>query len=245
MPYALLDDTFHSHPKLVAAGWAARGLYAAALSYCAAYTTDGFVPGSWVGTLGAGKLATVLVDVAAWATVKRKQRFTLTASDGIQEQLVAPEDGYLIPDYLDYNPSRRQLAERLAQKIEAGKRGAKKRWQTDSTTYGETIAPAIAPAIADGQHHAREPAPAPAPREREERPSVTSVNDPARDLATLTATATPPSIEDGLRSKSTDGRTDGAQAHTEEQEQVRRWAAVSVGDDDPTVQAWLTAKGRT
>src|SRR3990172_4553100 len=141
MPYALLDDTFHSHPKLVAAGWAARGLYAAALSYCAAYTTDGFVPGSWVGTLGAGKLATVLVDVAAWPTVKRNQRFTLTASDGIQEQLVAPEDGYLIPDYLDYNPSRRQLAERLAQKIEAGKRGAKKKRQKEKHTQGQNQPP--------------------------------------------------------------------------------------------------------
>ena len=93
------------------------------------------------------------------------------------------------------------------------------------------------------------PRPSPPPVVKE-RTSVRKGSAPATDrttdnLTTLTATATPPSIEDGLRSNSTDGRTDGAQAHTEEQERERLRPAVSVSDDDPTVQAWLTAKGRT
>jgi len=259
MPYALLDDTFHSHPKLVASGWAARGLYAAALSYCAAYLTDGFVPGSWIKTIGAGRIAERLALHGLWIKSRAAQRFLITASDGEAETLVCPENGYVIQDYLEYNPSRRQIEQKRLQKAIAGKRGAQKRWHSDNIDHGtrhsetmaEPIAPAIAPAMADGQQMLSSPRASvarPLPLKNEE-PSVPSVREEGfgekPDLATLTAAATPPSIEDGLRSKSTDGRTDGAQAHTEEQGREGPRPTVSVGDDDPTVQAWLTAKGRT
>ena len=217
MAYALLDDQFHAHPKFMAAGLEARGLYVAALSYCACYSTDGFVPGSWVGHLGDHKVQQRLADVKAWTPVKRNQRFTLTASDGVQERLAAPEDGYLIPDYLDYNKSRRQLAENLAQKVEAGKRGGKKRWRADDDDYDDclaepmalAIAPAMAtamaPVMADGQLPAREPAPALAlsPREEKRRTSVPSVRgegvgEGTSALGVLLAQATPPSVDEGI-----------------------------------------------
>ena len=44
MPYALLDDGFHSDPKLEAIGLAGKGLIANAFSYCGQWSSDGFVP---------------------------------------------------------------------------------------------------------------------------------------------------------------------------------------------------------
>jgi hypothetical protein len=45
MPHAALDLSFHSNPKVLSAGLAAKGLYAMSLSYWADHLTDGLVPG--------------------------------------------------------------------------------------------------------------------------------------------------------------------------------------------------------
>lgn len=114
-PWARLDDQFHAHPRTLMAGFDANGLYARALSYCANYLTDGFVPAEWVDAQGGKKLATKLVDT----------RFF--------EQI---EGGYLILGYLEYNPSREQIeAER---ERERGKKSRGKRRQPDSDSPGES-----------------------------------------------------------------------------------------------------------
>ena len=89
-PHAALALEFCTNPKVERAGLAAAGLYALMLSYCALGKTDGRVPKSWAHKTGAPKIVEKL----------------LTA------QLITPDgDDYLIPDYLDFNYSKAEIAE--------------------------------------------------------------------------------------------------------------------------------------
>lgn len=108
MPWVLLDDGFHSNPKVLAVGNAGAGLYARALSYCGDHLTDGYVPMSWARTAATANLRQHLVDAGLWAE---------------------ENGGYRIDDYLEVNPSRAEVEERRKKKAEAGRKGAEKRWQ--------------------------------------------------------------------------------------------------------------------
>lgn len=52
MPWFNVDDGFHCHPKVLAAGNAAMGLWARLGSYCAKYATNGVVPAAIVHAYG-------------------------------------------------------------------------------------------------------------------------------------------------------------------------------------------------
>jgi hypothetical protein len=88
MAWARLDDGFYGHPKVLQAGLAATGLHVLAISYCSRYLTDGHVSTEFVRqTAGrsATKLARNLVEAGLWECTDR---------------------GWIVHDYLDYNPSR-------------------------------------------------------------------------------------------------------------------------------------------
>ena len=110
MPWAKVDDKLHAHPKAEEAGCEAMGLYLFAMSHCAAYETDGHVRASFPASK-AGKrgdlLAKRLVDVGLWET----------NGDG----------GYIVHDWLVYNPSRAETAAIAEKKRLAGKAGGESR----------------------------------------------------------------------------------------------------------------------
>ncbi len=89
-----LDDKFTGHTKVLAAGPEAAWLHIEGLCYCAQQETDGVVLDNALAKLTqfskpkAGKLAARLVEVGLW------------------ERNGA---GYVIHDYLDYNPSKASL----------------------------------------------------------------------------------------------------------------------------------------
>jgi hypothetical protein len=96
MTWAKLADTFHSHPKTLAMGYGAAGLYAVGLSYAAAHLTDGFLPLEWVRNATqrerkSSRYVSRLLQVGAWETV-------------------ANPPGYRIVDFLDYNASREEIS---------------------------------------------------------------------------------------------------------------------------------------
>jgi hypothetical protein len=115
MPWVKLDDGFMEHPKVVAAGGHATLLFVAGLCYCARNLTDGKIPAAMVPRLtdltAPMKLARKLVVVGLWEEI---------------------EGGYLVHDWLDWNPSAAEtLAKRAAAsetKRKAGLIGAMKRW---------------------------------------------------------------------------------------------------------------------
>ena len=109
MTWARFDDQRADHPKLLAAGLEARGMDEAGICWCAGKETDGYIPEVAVRMLAAGHGCTNwrrpvkrLVDVGRWEP-----------ADG----------GWVIHDFLDYNPSKADRDAERARKSEAGRQG--------------------------------------------------------------------------------------------------------------------------
>ena len=104
MSWAKIDDRFLMNPKVMSAGLEGRALYLAGILYCAGELTDGKIPAGAVRKLAA------LSDVEdAAAATERLISLNLwePADDG----------GYLIHDYLEYNPAGEKVrSERSAAK---------------------------------------------------------------------------------------------------------------------------------
>lgn len=103
MPWFRLDDSFHSHPKVIAAGNEAVGLYVRCGTYAAEHLTDGFVGKPVVLLYGSDALAARLVEAKLWHRTR---------------------GGWNIHDYLDYNPSREAV---LKERKAAAERQQRKR----------------------------------------------------------------------------------------------------------------------
>lgn len=92
MTWFKVDDSFHSHPKVLAADPAALGLWVVAGAWCSANLTDGRVPDHVLPRLipGSDELARRLVEVRLWKRVK---------------------GGYQFHDWADYNPRSESVKE--------------------------------------------------------------------------------------------------------------------------------------
>lgn len=126
MTWARLDDQFHSHPKVAEMDpdsmLAAVGLHTLVLSWCANQLTDGHVPVAQVRRLAGqpvDNLIGELIRVGLWERSK---------------------SGYLIHDYLDYNPSKAQVVAERKRKSEGGRRGGIASGRTRREGYAEGYA---------------------------------------------------------------------------------------------------------
>lgn len=111
MTWARIDDVFPDHPKVVELSDRAFRVHVAAICYAARHLTDGHIPKAAVPGLAAGRKAAVTELV----------RSGLWDKNG--------NGGFVIHDYLDYNPSREEIEAERERKRQAGLEGAKKRWQ--------------------------------------------------------------------------------------------------------------------
>lgn len=95
MGWARFDDGYDSNPKMVTVGLAAQGVHVRAVCYARRHLTNGRVPSTWV----AGQLA-------------GDPGLTLKQRRAVLERLVEHnafekvEGGYLVHDFLDFQPSR-------------------------------------------------------------------------------------------------------------------------------------------
>lgn len=111
MTWFKVDDSFHSHPKVLAASPAALGLWVVAGSWSGANLSDGFVPDHVLPRLlpDAASLARDLVTVGLW----RRQR-----------------GGYRFHDWAAFNPQRdtveqeRKAARERMRKLRSGRKPA-------------------------------------------------------------------------------------------------------------------------
>lgn len=112
MPWFVIDDNAWAHPKLVAAGNAALGLWLRCGAYAAQHLTDGVVPGVVVGMCkGTPAQVRRLVEAGLW----HEHGHTCPHPKCAQPQ---PGD-YYMHDYLDpYNPSRREVEARRRREAE-------------------------------------------------------------------------------------------------------------------------------
>jgi hypothetical protein len=112
MPWFVVDDNAHSHPKMIAAGNAALGLWLRCGAYAAQHLTDGIVPGVIAKMYGSKPQIAKLVAAGLWHERGHSCRHPKCAQP-------APGD-FFIHDYLaPYNPSRAEVEskrERAAEK---------------------------------------------------------------------------------------------------------------------------------
>jgi len=101
LPWFRLDDSFHSHPKVIAAGNEAIGFYVRCGAYAAQHLTDGFIRQDVALLYGSPALADSLVQAKLWRRVR---------------------GGWQMPDYLDYNPSAEQVKQERKNAAERQKR---------------------------------------------------------------------------------------------------------------------------
>lgn len=107
MTWFKVDDTLAFHPKAIAAGNAALGLWVRAGTWCSQQLTDGYLPTEMARQMGTRAQATKLVEVGLWKE--------------------AP-GGYQFHDWTDWNPTRLQIeADRYDRRARA-KNAAQKRW---------------------------------------------------------------------------------------------------------------------
>lgn len=126
MPWFNVDDGFHCHPKVLAAGNAAMGMWARLGSYCAKYATNGIVPAAIVKAYGTPGERGRLLDVG-W--------------------LKPHPDGFEMHDYLDYNRTSDQIA---AERAKAAKRKAEQR---DRERDRHGVTPPVTDHVTNGVSH--------------------------------------------------------------------------------------------
>lgn len=104
MTWFKVDDSFHSHPKVLATKPAALGLWVVAGSWSSANLTEGFVPDYALPRLvpDSAELAKELVASGLWTRTR---------------------GGYLFHDFLDYNPTAEEEKAKSKARAEAGRRG--------------------------------------------------------------------------------------------------------------------------
>jgi hypothetical protein len=102
MAWFFVDDAWHCHPKVIAAGNAAAGLWARCGSYCSQQNLEGRIPKLLATAYGTRAEINRLIAVGLWL------------DEG---------DVYVMHDWTDYNRSRREAMEQRSKRAEAGRLG--------------------------------------------------------------------------------------------------------------------------
>lgn len=117
MPWFLVDDGLHSHPKAMVTTPAAIGLWTLAGSWASANLTEGFVPAYMLDRLvpGGASLAAELVDNGLWKRVK---------------------SGYRFHDWQDYQPTKEEVEKSRKLNRERQRRFRAKRQDEEAAKMG-------------------------------------------------------------------------------------------------------------
>lgn len=113
MPWAYLDDSYASHPKIVGLSDAAFRLHTAGILYCARHLTDGLIGCEVAPTLVPRyrrQALAELVDRCLWHS---------HLDAGVYE----------LHDFLDWNRSRERVLAERERKRKGGRLGAQRRWE--------------------------------------------------------------------------------------------------------------------
>jgi len=141
MTWFKLDDGFHCHPKVLEAGNEAVGLFSRCGSWSSQQLTNGFVPTSIALLYGGRDLVAALVEAGLFVPV-----------DG----------GWVMHDYLDYNPSKDQVqADRAAaadrqkrarERAKAAREAKESAWARHAVTHSVTHG--VTTGVTDADSHA-------------------------------------------------------------------------------------------
>lgn len=135
MAWVKLDDQFARHPKVLSAGPLAGWLYIAGLCYANGYLTDGFIPLAAVRTLADfTHISTETASIGDFGSIMDEANPEALACHlvacGLWEEV---DSGFLIHDYLDYNPAAESVRTARAARAEAGRVGGQRSGSTRRT----------------------------------------------------------------------------------------------------------------
>jgi general stress protein YciG len=130
MPWFRVDDQFGMHPKVLAAGNAAAGLWLRCAAYAASQLTDGHVPLEVARLYGKPVQAIALVTAGLWHATGHDCR-----------RCPQPANGYQMHDYEEWNPTRAKVVAAREKKKEAGRKGGE---ASGASRRGEADAEALA-----------------------------------------------------------------------------------------------------
>lgn len=129
MAWFKIDDGFHCHPKVLAAGTPAAGLYVRCGSWAAQQVTDGVIPKHVARMYGTPRMIKALVDAGLW-----HQR-----GHGCGSCPETDANSYVIHQYLEKNPSRAETdAARKAKSARQQKWREGKRAERDADVDAST-----------------------------------------------------------------------------------------------------------
>lgn len=117
MSWAKLDDDFYDHPKVLAAGLEAAGLFAKGLSYSSRKLTNGALTFD---------VAEMLARTPEWRVIAQR-----LVDVGLFESTAT---GYVIHDYLRFNPSAQQVKKKRREASQRMKRARNVRANTSRTS---------------------------------------------------------------------------------------------------------------
>lgn len=124
MVWAKFDDQYPLHPKILRVGLDALGFDVAGIAFCCRTLSDGFIADElltavYPPTKNPRKIAARLVEVDRWER------------DEVR-------GGYVIKDFLDYNPSKDEVEGLKRKRSEAGRKGgARSRGKASASTNGQ------------------------------------------------------------------------------------------------------------
>lgn len=162
MPWLKVDDEFPENDKVWSLSHVAFRLYVSGNCYAVKRMTDGWVPTSRVSALvpNMGKPKEILSELTSarlWHEVSKICSRCLIVRDEKRVTSPLPKGGYMIHDFLVYNPPRwKTVADREA-KRRAGEAGG----QASAQARAEASAQAAAEADAQASDQARTPYPVP------------------------------------------------------------------------------------
>ena len=141
MSWVRLDDSFCDHPKILAIGPIGIAIQIRALCYCARHLTDGIILREVVPSLLIGLEYWALETggnelVGALEQATEMDWPAILVEAGVWEIV---EQGYRIHDYLEYNPSRREIRKLRELKKKAGQAGGQASAQARAKHSGSEI----------------------------------------------------------------------------------------------------------
>lgn len=169
MVWVKIDEELPFHPKVVRAGPLALALHVCALCWCNQYLTDGFVPVAIVDQLVNFKGVAEPVGGVPGQFEAMRDVTNIALAIRLEEcgMWEAVEGGWLIHDFLDYQPSKEEVLALREERADAGRRGGlAKAKQTPSKPIANEVAktcpvpvPVPVPLLIQQQQPASEVAP--------------------------------------------------------------------------------------
>lgn len=129
MPYSVLDDGFHGHPKIIRGGPIVEIIQLRAIAHCSRYLTDGLIELAILPQLLHG-LERLEIDGTAAQDIDWPAELLKV---GLWER---HDRGYRIHDYTQYNRTREQVEYIKAQRQASGSRGGEASAEARASKYG-------------------------------------------------------------------------------------------------------------